>query len=226
MIIKPAAAPDIIPSLADRRWVEVDLDAAARRSGLPLATFSNPVTADMFVTNLAWMADADYSFGGYGEDRGHVLGDTYLQDKPAVHRGIDVNVSAGEEVAVAHTCMVSRVSVDKDSNGGWGGTVYCRLLEPIDTIHAFLYAHLDPDITVESGTVLRPGQIVARVGAATVNGGWFPHLHLQAFTRSTHNKYVGDIDLFDGYGKRERMEAKYPDPRPLLYFAENAPRQG
>jgi 4-aminobutyrate aminotransferase-like enzyme len=84
-----------------------------------------------------------------------------------------------------------------------------------------LYGHLDRDsvASLEPGSIVTTGQLLARVGAPPDNGDWPPHLHLQIIT-----DLLGFEGEFPGVAlPRERsVWASFsPDPNLLLRLVES-----
>jgi murein DD-endopeptidase MepM/ murein hydrolase activator NlpD len=211
----------IFPGLQNKTAGYINLNECARRARRQPAVslFLNPRLTDKFLAAAHRKMGVDYSLGGYLEDRRDLWRGSYLKEDSAVHLGIDVNVRAGTELSVAHRCRVARIAHDPDQNGGWGSVIFFELEKPIGPITHFLYAHLSgPGIRVREGDMVNPGDIVARVGRHHENGGWYEHLHVQAFTRESWDLFRGDLKKFDGYAApgEKTINPYFPNPWELL----------
>ena len=212
-----ARAPVVFPALAQARWAEVDLDRMSRLE--PRATGKNPLldhaTCDAFVRTVASRLGADFTYGGYGEDRAHLWAGHYMAGGRTVHLGIDLNVPAGTSVAAPASCRVARVHRDPDQGGGWGGYVVLALDEAHHGCLHVVLGHLAHAGLPELGAKLARGGIIGEVGQPRENGNWFPHLHVQCFDAGMEKAYAPAYELMDGYGAREDL-ARHPDPTGLI----------
>lgn len=168
---------------------------------LPIAYWAKSIKPDGMVMDLGSIIP----YGGYMEDRKESMQDTYLKEKDEfVHLGVDFWVPAGTEVFVPNDQNHVNFYSDKDNDGGWGGVVLTET-----NGHYFLYAHLD----------IYDKRIVGR---EDVNGGWYPHLHIQAIDKKElklTNVCLKDLlQDIDGYAKRADIDLikLFPDPIPLL----------
>ena len=99
-------------------------------------------------------------------------------DRRTVHLGVDIFAPAGTAV---HTPLPATVEVVENRAGAldYGGMAILRHETPEGDAFWTLHGHLDPESLPVEGDRLAAGQPFARLGAAEVNGGWAPHLHLQ-----------------------------------------------
>lgn len=217
------------------RPVELNLGWMARLyfdegRALPLTPVigRNPLTDPIFCQ--AWVehltrsqtqvVDAQYSYGGYLEDRTEMWRGTYLEQAmkpPFIHLGVDINVRPMTEVFCPVGGEVVQRLDDKDLNGGWGGACVIRTTQKKYVI----FAHLDLDDKIQPGRAWDDGDglssnraptFIGYVAGTSRNGGWYPHLHLQGMTHRT------DLRKIDGYGKTEDAK-KFPNPLKLLGLA-------
>ncbi len=200
----------LFPQLADRKWGTLDLNALARadfpgpgraRGDNPL---NDPEVCRRWVERLHERSGIEFSFGGYLEDRSHLWRGHYQEATGRfVHLGVDYNVPAGIEVFAPCPLVVQEVQADPDQDGGWGGRVILRV--PWSDLLVIL-AHLEHDPLPSDGAVLESGARIGIVGRAGVNGGWFPHLHVQCIR--------GDLpEDLDGYAcASPDLRERFPDP--------------
>jgi murein DD-endopeptidase MepM/ murein hydrolase activator NlpD len=204
----------LFPQFAERHWARVNLDALARfdfpdesriRADNPL---NDPEKCTEWIKGIHKQLGADFSFGGYLEDRSHLWRGHYQEDAGSfLHLGIDYNVPAGTEVFSVGDLVVHEVWTDPDQDGGWGGRV---ILQVVDSHFYVIYSHLDPSLLPGRGAILKSGERIGLVGRPEVNGGWYPHLHLQC----CDGEPPADLD---GYAAGSLSEVKhYPDPEEAL----------
>ncbi|WP_037308951.1 aminotransferase class III-fold pyridoxal phosphate-dependent enzyme [Ruegeria halocynthiae] len=159
--------------------------------------------------------------GYYGEPRliyaepGFRKGPWKASDRRTVHLAVDVFAPAG---TVLHAPISGRVEAieNRDGHLDYGGVVILHHETPEGDPFYTLYGHLDPEVC----TRLKPGDPVAqsaafaRLGDASQNGGWAPHVHFQlALTTDgmqTDWPGVGDPD------EMELWNAVCPNPAALL----------
>ena len=204
----------LFPQLADRRWGSIDLDALARidfpgsgraRGDNPL---NDPEVCRRWVERLHERMGVESSFGGYLEDRSHLWRGHYQEASGRfVHLGVDSNVPAGTEVFAPCPLVVHEALADPDQDGGWGGRVITRL--PGSDMFV-IFAHLEHDSLPNEGAELATGARVGVVGRPQVNGGWFPHLHVQCVRGALPEDLDGYASASSGLGER------FPDPEEAI----------
>ncbi|HEX6314825.1 MAG TPA: phosphotransferase, partial [Gemmatimonadaceae bacterium] len=133
-----------------------------------------------------------------------------------VHLGIDVGAAPGAAIHAPIDGIVHSLR-DNDAAGDYGPTV---ILEHAATherpVFWTLYGHLNRETLtrVQPGQSIRAGDAIGWLGDVSVNGGWWPHVHVQVI-----------CDLFDRSGdfqgvarpvERTVMLSVSPDPSPLL----------
>jgi glycosyltransferase involved in cell wall biosynthesis len=191
----------IFPHLQRHSWEWVNLNSRLKiyvRDGLP-----NPLLNPKFCDKrVQAVANADFTWGGYMEDRRDIWRGHYHEPGHTIHLGIDFNVPAGTPAFLPIGASLIEATYDKDQNGGWGGKLVFR-----NATDMFLMGHLEDIVT--RVTIYRPGSVVGWVAPSSRNGGWYPHLHLQCLT-----KYEKNVD---GYAKAAAdLRDRFPDPRNLL----------
>ncbi len=173
-------------------------------------------------------------YGGWMEIRSNFLAGTYLDDEEKyVHLGVDVWVSKGTAVMAPMSLDFVDAHVDSDSNGGWGGVALLK--HPIRNGLFFLFAHLAPQHLCSSSRL--KGELIGRIGGVERNGGWCPHLHIQAIDQAASKVHLPELDkalsrdkvaagevisLIEGYAQEGTtpfglwQATVFPDPLPLL----------
>ena len=197
----PSYPPDTI-------WHLTNLNEAAKR--MNVKGLLDPAKQQELVEYVRETSYSDYSYGGYLEDRSTLWAGSYLPLDGMIHLGLDFNVNAGRMV---HTPVEGRVvyaNHDKDQGGGWGGRVdlYSEEFELY-----IIFGHLEPTVDLLNvGKVIPKNGSLSWIGDTPVNGGWFPHLHLQLVSKSEYESY-SDPSKIDGYGKMTKnLRARYPHP--------------
>jgi murein DD-endopeptidase MepM/ murein hydrolase activator NlpD len=209
------------------------LDLNERAISLSLGKNHNPYLdpkkcAEM-VSDFHHELGIKWSFGGYLEDRSNLWRDSYLEhSKKFLHLGIDVNLPAGTPVASAIPLEVIMTDDDHDLDGGWGPRIIAIAQD--DPSRLVIFAHL-ADVLVTAGDRISPDVPFAVVGAAPLNGNWYPHYHIQQLNTeripnlifdSKQRKIVSGLDEIDGYGRQEDyrlLSQQYEDPIDFIPFA-------
>jgi 4-aminobutyrate aminotransferase-like enzyme/Ser/Thr protein kinase RdoA (MazF antagonist) len=119
------------------------------------------------------------------------------------HMAVDIFAPAGAPVYAPFDGQVM-VRENRDALGDYGGLLVLEH-DGFFTLHG----HLDP-ATLATGDV-RAGEVIARLGASEVNGGWEPHLHLQLFT-----ELVSDLPGVALSDEADVWRSICPDPNLLL----------
>lgn len=214
----------LVPTLDLARGVEVNLDAAAQEwlRQHPATGSTNsllePACAGAMVAELHRERGALFSYGGYLEDRSHLLRGTYLDETGGyIHLGIDINAPAGTPVHAPFDAIVCDVFDDRGTPHGWGPRL---ILEPHDLTRALLVlGHLAP-LSLRQGERVRAGDVLGAIGAPPDNGGWFAHLHVQQISRAAVPEHQRDqFASLDGYGHARDISTireRYPHPQWLL----------
>jgi hypothetical protein len=161
-------------------------------------------------------AGVRWSYGGYLEDRRHILAGSYLDaTRSYLHLGVDFNVPEGTPVVPSTPSKVMLVDDDADRNGGWGPRVFLRRAVEGRPDVVAIFAHLRAP-RCRPGDELLPAQPFAVVGGPPSNGNWHPHLHVQLVRGDLFREMLLDrFQELDGYGHlshRERLAIDFPDP--------------
>jgi 4-aminobutyrate aminotransferase-like enzyme/Ser/Thr protein kinase RdoA (MazF antagonist) len=139
-----------------------------------------------------------------------------------VHLGIDVGAPTGTAIHAPIGGTVHSIR-DNDAAGDYGPTI---VLEHAATSErpAFwtLYGHLDRATLkrLAVGQAVPAGAVIGWLGDVTVNGGWWPHVHVQVIC-----DLLGQSGNFQGVARpneRSVMLSVSPDPTPLLGLPSEA----
>ena len=173
----------LFPSLSEGTWGETDLEAQYRMDfpncdKLSKSPMLDPQVCKKWIDGIHKKRCIDYSYGGFLENRQSLWKGSYLKD--FIHLGVDLNVPVGTEVKSLCDCKIIDVLEDKDTNGGWGGRIVTTDNGP-GMPAILVYAHMAPLHGLFTKDMrLNRGETIGRVANSDLNGGWYPHLHLQA----------------------------------------------
>jgi hypothetical protein len=197
----------IFPPYAASRWVKLDFNLLAKAdskiSTSPNNPLIDPIKCGEWVDSIHRANNADFSYGGWMEDRACLWRGHYQKDGKTTHVGVDYNVPAGTLVRLPQAGRLIMVEEDPDQDGGWG----TRLIFKIGDLFV-TFAHLwMPCGTV--GSNYQAGYPFAEVANHKFNGGWFPHLHLQV--QRKFEPYKDGYQLYT-----DELEVEYPNPESVL----------
>jgi murein DD-endopeptidase MepM/ murein hydrolase activator NlpD len=201
----------IFPQLNGAKWKEINLNEEAKRADID---FINPSVCGEWIRSLHTKLGVDFTFGGFKEDRSHILANHYNKDEGKfIHLGVDYNVPSGTNVHAFANGRVYDLFNDKDQNGGWGGRVITRLDNGLYAI----FGHLSQNTNLRLDQRLRKGDLIGLVGEPSENGGWFEHLHVQIVDQILMGKYFNKLNMIDGYAARDSDELKHVyDPKNFI----------
>ena len=191
------------PQLADKKWVYTNLDAHAEM--IPpneVNPLLDPAIQDHWVQQLTSKLQADHLWGGYLENRNHLLRGHYMKEGEHWHVGLDLWVPAGTLLYAGLDAELVHSEMDPDYNGGWGGKLIFKVRDDL----YYILGHLD-NIVTEKRRYLATEQ-VATLGHFPINGNFAPHLHLQC---------CNNLDVaVDGYHAwNENLRTRFPHPKVL-----------
>jgi len=189
------------------------------------ARFSDLVDAELRAEGCAFgIGRYDEVRAIYTTDLFHVTGNDGPEWR-TVHLGIDVGAAAGTVVHAPLDGTVHSVR-DNDAPGDYGPTIILEHSGPQHPTFWTLYGHLSRESIerLAPGTAVRAGDVLGWLGDRTVNGGWWPHVHVQVITDLLGRD--GDFPGVARPAEREVMLALSPDPSALLGVgaAGRAPR--
>lgn len=171
-------------------------------------------------TYQAWIdkqCQGKIGHGGYFEKR-----DVYAQSgvfrgnekARNIHLGIDLWTAANTPIYAPIDGTIHSFS-NLLEKGNYGG-VFILEHEVNGNKFYTLYGHLDYNTIIqETGKKITAGTKIAELGAAPVNGGWPPHLHLQAML--SMETYVGDYPGVCFEDEIAHYKQNCPDPSPLIF---------
>eukprot|EP00980_Cylindrotheca_fusiformis_P008845 scaffold1888_cov120-Cylindrotheca_fusiformis.AAC.15 len=166
-----------------------------------------------------------WCFGRFDEDRAKmytssVFDDTNLVDgysgRRTIHLGVDIGAPVGTKVHAFSNGVIHSAGYN-EGHGDYGFVVVIEHQLPGSPTPIWaLYGHLDRRSIQRktSGTVVKKGQVIGKVGDCHENGGWLaPHCHFQLSIRppKTH-----DMPGACSWEDRARALNEYIDPRYII----------
>jgi 4-aminobutyrate aminotransferase-like enzyme/Ser/Thr protein kinase RdoA (MazF antagonist) len=219
------SAASVIPAnLREGNCVVLDLSVGSKLLGAD-ATQSAECRMTAEIQSLKRAANAAVAVGRYNEPRhvysspGFAGGPNPTDERRTMHLGIDLFAEPGTPVsapfdATIHAFADNRAPLD------YGPVVILKHQTVSDLEFFTLFGHLSHESLSELrvGDRLARGQPFGRIGAASENGGWTPHLHFQVILdlldRST------DFPGVAFPSQREVFTALSPDPNVILGIPE------
>mgnify|MGYP000846118652 FL=1 len=132
------------------------------------------------------------TFGGFYEDRSQLWEGFEEDHKTMIHLGIDFNnLAPGTRVNSISDGKICSIFEDTSKKNGWGTKVIVDSEE-----HYFLYGHL-MNVKLQQGDTISRGTLLGEIGTPEVNGGWFPHLHLQVMKKKELNLPLVEVDGYE-----------------------------
>lgn len=196
----------LFPGLKDRRWGYVNFgeESFVKDAAIKVLEDAGLHWAEALHKRLG----IEFSFGGYMEDRSHLMRDHYQKPGETWHLGIDYTVPSGTEVHLPFNAELVYFQVDPDQNGGWGGKA---IFSP-NKKDCLIFGHLNE---IESRkTQWNAGDRISTIADFSKNGGWFPHLHIQVVANSAPSPF-----LVDGYNALY-LGIDRDFPRPDVFIEE------
>lgn len=168
----------------------------------------NPVVSHNLSEFVRKLHGADYTWGGYLEDRSTLWRDHYMKPGEMTHLGVDFGVPVGTPVCLPQAGVLRHSFQDPDQNGGWGGKLIFECEHPS---HFLVLGHLK-NILTNIGQRFETGTPVGMIAETECNGGWSPHLHVQCM-----REFKPDVD---GYGPLyDSIQDDYYNPY-MLYWRQ------
>ncbi|GAA4270971.1 peptidoglycan DD-metalloendopeptidase family protein [Aquimarina gracilis] len=174
---------------------------------------------EVYISNYLRENEKKVAYGGYNEVRGIYRRSSHFNKQDAVterniHLGIDVWCDAGTEILAALDGEIHSFK-NNDNYGDYGPTIILQ--------HAFegyifytLYGHLSLEsiASLQIRQEVKKGQVIAKLGNASVNGDYAPHLHFQIIKDMQGN--TGDYPGVSSKNDLKSYLQNCPDPNLLL----------
>ncbi len=196
--------------LSNHRILQVPFGDAAH----PLVKAAAAMDVDACET--AWRqlrnaGNAEIGIGPWGEERAVYAGEMFQSKlirgvRRTRHLGLDIFAEAGTVVMTPLAGRVTDVLIETEPLG-YGCAVLIEHEPEPGVRFSSLWGHLSHETakTIHEGQLLRAGEPIGKLGAASDNGGWLPHLHLQLVAYSTADitpiPGVGEASLLDLWSK-------------------------
>jgi len=144
-------------------------------------------------------------YGGYLEDRSPLF-DIRHDPEALIHLGLDFWMPENTSIHSHVEGVVCHTAYEPDILLGWGGRIDIKSADLV-----YIFGHLKrPEFIV--GDLIRKGQTIGKLGKRSENGGWLPHLHIQAVRLCTYNTYANPNSI-DAYAKpKANLPSNFPEP--------------
>lgn len=160
---------------------------------------------------------SEYSIGRYLEPRKALYQDEIFQNSSGgprnIHLGIDIGAPAGTPVHAVADGRIFCAHINS-APGDYGGTLITE--HQIEDLRFWiLHGHLSHGSvsTHRAFDPIRKGELIAKLGERSENGGWNPHLHFQI---SLEEPVVCDMPGTTNESGLAKSLKIYPDPRWIL----------
>ena len=175
--------------------------------------------------DASWKCPFDYQIGRYDETRPGMYEQELFSGDRDLHVGIDIGAPQQTEVFAFTDGIIHSFGINSEE-GSYGPTIITQhqvslashvgsqQMNPLTTIWV-LHGHLATESLegLEIGQEVRGGQLLARIGNKSENGGWEPHLHIQI---SLVEPISFDLEGVVARENRQQALQQYPDPRLIL----------
>ncbi len=159
------------------------------------------------------VATAEFTIGRFNEKRPGLYTQEIFNGDRNIHVGIDIGAPAGTEIRSFYAGKILYLA-DNSAPGDYGPTlVTSHQLDGVELFSLWGHLHRESLLTWHEGDSFTAGDLLAKVGTITENGGWPPHLHFQL----SLERPMG-ADLPGVVSEQDLTSAlqKYPDPRLVL----------
>ena len=175
--------------------------------------------------DVSWQCPFEYQIGRYDEIRPGMYNHQIFSGERDLHVGIDIGAPQQTEVFAFADGTIHCFGINTEE-GSYGPTIITQhrvalatkvgsqQMNPLTTIWV-LHGHLASESLegLEVGQAICGGQLLARIGNKSENGGWVPHLHIQI---SLVEPTTYDLEGVVARGNRQQALQQFPDPRLIL----------
>ncbi len=213
------------PDLHSKKIVAFDLSVGSREIANP----AELADVDEFTQKLFERKRAEQAAAGIGKyDEARLVYTSELfqsksNDGPewrTVHLGLDIFMEPGSPVLAP---LDGAVHSFRNNSGklDYGPTIILRHSVAGHVTFYTLYGHLSADSLedLREGMPVKQGARIGKIGDATVNGGWPPHLHFQIISDLLGRS--GDFPGVARPSEREIWLSLCPDPNLLVGLPQN-----
>ncbi|AWG20226.1 peptidase M23 [Flavobacterium faecale] len=194
------------------------LDLSVTNANLDTVSLTNADEFESYINSYLAANKGSVAYGGYNEKRNLYKRSTDFKDDQTeernIHIGLDLWVEKGTTVLAALDGKVHSFE-NNDSLGNYGPTIILK--HRIDNCTFYtLYGHLSLDSIedIKVGQEFKKGDKIARLGGASVNGDYAPHLHFQII--ADIGDYSGDYPGVCSATNQQFYLKNCPDPNLLL----------
>lgn len=194
----------------------VPIDLSKDNLGFGPEVYSSLGRFSSFIDEHIRRHGAALAFGGYCERREVYALSPVFDARPGgvgarrIHMGLDFWGEEGTPVLAPADGLVHSLAMNA-ADGDYGATIVLRHEFEGFVFHT-LYGHMSAtDLSMEEGSHVRRGEILARFGGPAENGNWPPHLHLQVVIDMGGRK--GDFPGVCSEDELESFMKNCPDPR-------------
>ncbi len=174
-----------------------------------------------YINSQLASAHARYGIGGYNENRtiysrSKVFDAKDGEEPRRLHLGVDIWGKPYTQVIAPCDGIVHSYAFN-NAYGDYGATII--LTHQLNgVIFHSLYGHLSLNSikNIQTGEMVRKGDVFAEFGIPFENGQWPPHLHFQVIIDL--NGYNGDYPGVCRYSEREYYLSNCPNPNPMLHM--------
>ncbi|SHJ55139.1 peptidoglycan DD-metalloendopeptidase family protein [Aquimarina spongiae] len=195
------------------------IDLSESNKELDAIDVSSSSAFDDYIVDFLKQHNAQVAYGGYLEVRSMYRRSTHFNQQDPVterniHLGLDVWCDAGTEILAPIPGRIHSYKNNKNY-GDYGPTIILEHNYPEITFYT-LYGHLSVASLdhIAIGQEVRAGDVIARLGDASVNGDYAPHLHFQIMKDLEGNS--GDYPGVSSKSELSRYQNNCPDPNLLL----------
>ena len=157
---------------------------------------------------------ATWGIGQYAEERDIYSHPQYQQNHRCVHLGLDLS-------APAHTAVYAPIDgschsfCDNSQPGDYGPTLILEHRVETERFYT-LYGHLTQQSLerLKHQSTFSAGELIGRIGTASENGGWPPHLHVQIIRDM--GDYTGNFPVVCDKKEAAQWLQRCPNPNLLL----------
>ncbi len=195
------------------------IDLSATNKELQQIDITNAVDFERYIRLYLTKKNKKVAYGGYNELRaiykrsGHFYTEN-PKDERNIHLGVDFWCAAGTAVLAVLNGVVHSFK-NNTAFGDYGPTILLEHELKGVTFYS-LYGHLSiqslQGLTV--GKTVKRGEVIGRLGNASVNGNYAPHLHFQIIKDVEGN--FGDYKGVTSLNDKEKDLINCPDPNLLL----------
>tara|TARA_R110000850_G_scaffold277086_1_gene422351 strand:- start:80328 stop:81020 length:693 start_codon:yes stop_codon:yes gene_type:complete len=209
--------PVITASIPEESYFPLDL--SSENDALLSIDISSSLDMEAYIDKLLLKKNARVAYGGYLEKRAIYQRSTHFnQENPEternIHLGMDLWLEAGTDVLAVLDGEIHSFK-DNTNFGDYGPTIILK--HKRDSFEFYtLYGHLNREslTKIYPGQKVKQGEVIAQLGAATVNGDYAPHLHFQVIKEIEN--FMGDYPGVCSKKDFEYYSKNCPNPNLLL----------